>query len=232
VSNKTICIIPARGGSKRVPRKNVLPLNGIPLIAYTIRAAKESSVFDKILVSTEDKEIAAIAVQEGVGVDDRPEHMAGDRVTKVQVVDEYIKRTNAGETYDNVAALLPTCPFRTSDDVKSAFELFVANPNKDFLIGVVEYDFPIQLALERTNEDEVKMVDTDGYSTTRSQNIAKRYHPNGAIYLATIQGFKDKGTFFNEDMLAYEMPATRSYDIDYPWQFEIAEIMAKKINEL
>lgn len=226
---KTVCIIPARGGSKRVPRKNVLPLNGIPLIAYTIRSAKNAGVFDTILVSTEDAEIAAVARAEGVEVDTRPEHMAGDRVTKVQVVDEYIDRTNAAEHFDNVAALLPTCPFRTAEDVKNAVELFEAHPDKEYLIGVVEYDFPIQLALEKTTDDEVKMVDKEGYVTTRSQNIAKRYHPNGAIYMATINAFKETRTFFNEEMLAYEMPAVRSFDIDYPYQFEIAEIMAKKL---
>ena len=91
----SIAIIPARGGSKRIPRKNILPLNGIPLISYTIRAAKSSNCFDKIIVSTEDQEIADIAISEGVEVDERPQNMAGDRITKVQVVEEYLHRTNA-----------------------------------------------------------------------------------------------------------------------------------------
>ncbi len=228
MGNKTVCIIPARGGSKRIPRKNVLPLNGVPLIAYTIRAAKEAAVFDAIIVSTEDTEIAAVALSEGVQVDDRPEEMAGDRVTKVQVVNEYIRRTDAGKHFDNVVAMLPTCPFRTAEDVKDAFQLFVKYPEKNFLIGVVEYDFPIQLALEK-EEHLVTMVEAENYKTTRSQNIAKRYHPNGSIYMATIEAFLKQGTFFNEEMLAYEMPAIRSYDIDYPYQFEIAEIIAKNI---
>lgn len=234
MSKSTLCIIPARGGSKRIPRKNILPLNGIPLMAYSIRAAKEADVFTKIIVSTEDAEIKALALEEGVEVDDRPEHMAGDKVTKVQVVKEYLERKNAYEQYDNIAALLPTCPFRTSDDVKNAVNLFNEQDKYKFLIGVVEYDFPIQLALEYAETDVVKMVDESGYITTRSQNIPKRYHPNGAIYLATTEAFKERGTFFNPDMMAYEMPAVRSYDIDYPYQFEIAEILAKKIanNEL
>jgi len=225
----TLCIIPARGGSKRIPRKNILPLNGIPLLAYSIRAAKESNVFQDIIVSTEDEEIKALALSEGVEVDDRPTHMAGDRVTKVQVVKEYLERKKAYEKYENIAALLPTCPFRTANDVKSAVELFNNQSSYKYLIGVVEYDFPIQLALEYTDKNKVKMISADSYETTRSQNIAKRYHPNGAIYLATMDAFRANGTFFNEQMLAYEMPAVRSYDIDYPYQFEIAEIMAKKI---
>lgn len=231
---KTVCIIPARGGSKRIPRKNILPLNGIPLIAYTIRAARDSGVFDKIILSTEDEEIKEVALAEGIEVDNRPESMAGDLVTKVQVVKEYLERTNAQKDFDNVAALLPTCPFRTANDIRNAFQLFANQREHRFLIGVVEYDFPIQLALEAEGKQLVRMLDVNGYSTTRSQNIAKRYHPNGAIYLATIQAFLEKGTFFNEQMLAYEMPAVRSYDIDYPYQFEIAEILAQKIarNEL
>lgn len=227
---KHLCIIPARGGSKRIPRKNILPLNGIPLIAYTIRAAKNSGVFDQIVLSTEDEEIAEVALKEGIVVDQRPEHMAGDRVTKGQVVEEYIDRHQAQNEFENVSAMLPTCPFRTSEDVKNAISLFDKHPNKNFMIGVVAYDFPIQLALERIEGDQVKMLDTGGYVTTRSQNIEARYHPNGSIYTAKIEAFLKTKTFFNETMLAYEMPAIRSFDIDYPYQFEIAEVLAKKLS--
>ncbi|MFK7905180.1 MAG: hypothetical protein AB8B69_08650 [Chitinophagales bacterium] len=227
---KSICIIPARGGSKRIPRKNVLPLNGVPLLAYTIRAARDAKVFDEILVSTEDEEIKQVALNEGVGVDDRPMHMAGDKVTKVQVVKEYIGRTNAMEKYDIIAALLPTCPFRTAEDVRAAYELFIGQSVHSFLVGVVAYDFPIQLALSlEENEQVVSMLDSASYLTTRSQDIAKRYHPNGAMYIATIDAFLKKGTFFNEAMLAYVMSAEKSFDIDYPYQFEIAEAMAKRL---
>ena len=83
---KSICVIPARGGSKRIPKKNILKLNGIPLISYTIRAAKESAQFDEIYVSTENNELKSIALSEGVKVDDRPLNMAGDKVTKIEVL--------------------------------------------------------------------------------------------------------------------------------------------------
>jgi len=157
--------------------------------------------------------------------------MAGDKVTKVQVVKEYLERTNAENEFDNIAALLPTCPFRTAEDVQSAANLFFENKENEFLIGVVEYEFPIQLALKKRNGKVVEMENTDGYLTTRSQNIEKKYHPNGAIYLASIKAFKRRGTFFNEKMLYYEMPQLRSFDIDYPYQFQIAEIIAKQISE-
>jgi CMP-N-acetylneuraminic acid synthetase len=227
----SVCIIPARGGSKRIPRKNILPLNGRPLISYSIRAAIDSGVFTDVIVSTEDGEIKAIALKEGARVDDRPEHMAGDTVTKVQVVKEFLERKNAEKKYEVVAALLPTCPFRTARHVKEAMELFRSTPDLPFLIGVTEYEFPIQLALSPLDEKSMQMTFADGYRTTRSQNIEKRYHPNGAMYMATVKAFLEKGTFFNERMLTYKMSAIRSFDIDYPYQFAIAEILSKNIDQ-
>lgn len=225
-SQKAICIIPARGGSKRIPRKNILPLNGKPLIAYSIDAAIKSGVFDKVVVSTEDAEIKGIAISCGAEVDDRPDHMAGDTVTKVQVVKEYIERKQIESEYDYIAALLPTCPFRSYEDIQVAFKKLTDQNKCHFLIGVTEYEFPVGLALDK-EEELVKMVDPEEYQVTRSQNKTIKYHPNGAIYLATMEGFKKNGTFFNIEMLHHIMPPLRSFDIDYPYQFEIAEVIAK-----
>lgn len=228
-TGKKLCLIPARGGSKRVPRKNVLLLNGRPLISYSIRAALDSGVFDDVIVSTEDAEIATIAKAEGALVDPRPEHLAGDTVTKVQVVKEFLERGDHRTVYSFVTALLPTCPFRTAGHVRDAFTLAQQHPELPFLVGVTEYDFPIQLALTAVDDVQVEMTFKDGYAVTRSQDIGKRYHPNGAMYMATVQAFLERGTFFNEQMLAYKMSAIRSFDIDYPYQFAIAEVLAKNI---
>lgn len=197
-------------------------------MAYSIDAAIESGVFEKVVVSTEDEEIMEIAKKHGAEVDIRPEVMAGDRVTKVQVVEEYIQRNQIEDKYDYVAALLPTCPFRTSQDVKEAFEKISKQDEHQFLIGVTEYSFPTEFALT-VNEELVEMVDPSGYEVTRSQNKEKKYHPNGAIYIASMEGFLEKKTFFNQQMMHHIMPALRSYDIDYPYQFEIAEMIAKKL---
>jgi pseudaminic acid cytidylyltransferase len=230
-SNSCICIIPARGGSKRIPRKNILPLNGKPLMAYSIEAAMHSGVFDKVVVSTEDDEIMQIAREYGAEVDVRPTEMAGDRVTKVQVINEYIDRNGIQNDYDYVAALLPTCPFRTADDVREAFKKLSGQDQYHFMIGVTEYEFPIEFALSHEG-DIVRMDDPSGYAVTRSQNKQKKYHPNGALYMASMKGFLEKKTFFNTEMMHHMMPAIRSYDIDYPYQFEIAEIIAQKqLNE-
>jgi CMP-N,N'-diacetyllegionaminic acid synthase len=230
--NKAVCIIPARGGSKRVPRKNVLPLNGIPLLSYTIRAAIASGLFDKIVLSSDDDEMVALGKSEGVDIDIRPAYLAGDTATNVQVVKEFIERTNAINHFETITSLHPTCPFRTSAQLKEAFEIFTTNKHKiPFLIGVTEYDFPIQLALSPWDDITMQMTFEDGYNVTRSQNIEKRYHPNGAMYMATIEAFIENGTFFKDQMLTYKMDAISSYDIDYPWQFEVAEILAKKYNK-
>ena len=227
---KSICVIPARGGSKRIPRKNSLKLNGIPLISYSIRAAINSCQFDEIFVSTEDKELKQIAVSEGIMVDDRPLKLAGDNVTKIEVVNEFLERRNYISTDDIITALLPTCPFRTHHHIKEAFDLFMKN-DLPYLIGVTEYDFPIQLALKKEKDYVMSMVFKDGYKVTRSQNIEKRYHPNGAMYIANVGAFKKEKTFFSERVLTYPMEAIHSFDIDYPYQFEIAEILAKKMNK-
>lgn len=226
---KSLCLIPARGGSKRIPRKNVLPLNGVPLLSYTIRAAKDSGAFDNIVVSSEDEEILALAKSEGVETDQRPAELAADNATKVQVVREYLSRPGMRTEYQYITALLPTCPFRTSKHLREAFDM-LRNGNCPYLIGVTEYDFPIQLALSPLDDSRMKMTFEDGYNVTRSQDIAKRYHPNGAMYMATVEAFLEKGTFFSEEMLAYRMSAIRSFDIDYPYQFAIAEILAKNID--
>lgn len=224
-----LCIIPARGGSKRIPRKNILPLNGVPLIAYTIKAALDSQCFDHVLVSSEDEEILAIATEYGAHTDQRPMEMAGDKVTKVQVVKEFLSRPENEGKYKNVCALLPTCPFRSAEDIQKAFAIFNQG-QPPFLIGTTAYDFPIQLALTPESDDLCKMKPffKDGYKTTRSQDIKTTYHPNGAMYIAGVDAFLEKGTFFNDHMLTYNMPAINSFDIDYPWQFELAEIIAQK----
>lgn len=224
---RLLCMIPGRGGSKRVRSKNTLPLCGKPLISYSIIAAKEAGVFEDsdIVVSTDTEEISRIASDYGVSCDLRPGDLGGDRVRVVQVIEEYLKREESHRRYDAVVTLLPTCPLRTAEDVRKAVELFSAQdePGKS-LVGVVHYEFPPQLALVRTGDETVRMEFPEAYArTTRSQDIAPRYHAMGAIYIATIDYFVRTGTYFQEEMLAYEMPRESAIDIDYSYQFKIAE---------
>lgn len=226
-----ICIIPARGGSQRVKRKNILRLNNIPLISYTIRAAKEAGFFDRIVVSTEDPEIASVALAENIEVDDRPLELASNTATAAQVVKEMLERAGP-EKYSTVVMLLPTCPFRTGKHLQEAWEMFNANPEIPRLIGVTEYEFPIQFALEPVSGNIMRKTFADGYTSTRSQDAGKRYHPNGAMYMSSVSAFMEKGSFFGDEMLTYQMSAIRSFDIDYPYQVEIAEVLSRRIDEL
>lgn len=227
--NKTLCFIPARGGSKRIPRKNLLPLAGKPLLAYTVEVAVQAKIFDNVVVSSDDKEILDLADSLGVISDQRPERLSGDTNGFVEVMEEYLLRSGMRERYRNVACLLPTCPFRTADDIRAAHRMFIEQPNDVFLLAVTEYDFPPQLAMDLAEEGmTLSMRDPDTYNqTTRSQSLGKAYHPNGAIYLATVESFLRERTFFAQPMIGYVMPPSRSFDIDYPYQFEIAEYMMR-----
>lgn len=231
-SAATIALIPARAGSKRVPNKNTRLLNGRPLIAYTIDAAIASCCFSAIVVSTDDDRVAEIAREHGVQVDPRPTSLCGDTVRAVEVVEEYLRRTDTAKRFSNIAMLLPTCPFRTAEDIRGAMRHYERGAQNMPLVTVTQYAFPPQLALEADDDElgQMRMCQSVAYATTtRSQSIAARYHPNGALYVAAIDTFLSERSFFTEVMLTYVMPTERSFDIDYPWQFELAEQWAQQI---
>jgi CMP-N-acetylneuraminic acid synthetase len=241
-SDATVGLILARAGSKRVPNKNTRLLDGRPLIAYTVDAAITAACFSSIVVSTDDARVAEIARESGVSVDKRPASLCGDTVRAVEVVEEYLQRTDAGSRFSNVAMLLPTCPFRTVEDIRGAMRLYKQSAQRMPLITVTQYAFPPQLALapgDQESDDEqddresgqMCMCQPEAYATTtRSQSIAPLYHPNGGLYVAAIDLFLNERSFFTERMLTYVMPAERSFDIDYPWQFDLAEHWARQVH--
>lgn len=227
---RCVCIIPARGGSRRIPRKNVLPLNGKPLLAYTIEAVLEAGAFDDVVVSSDDVEILDVARRHGAEVDERPVHLAGDRVRAVEVVAEFLERKGGGDAWDVVGMCLPTCPLREAGDVRGAVDRFLAIMDRcPRLIGVTPCDFPPQLALRALDEPgfmDMREPAAYGFST-RSQDNEPLYFPNGSIYLSTVERYLADKTFFGRPMGAYVMPAERSLDIDYPYQFAIVEALLR-----
>jgi CMP-N-acetylneuraminic acid synthetase len=241
-SDATVGLILARAGSKRVPNKNTRLLDGRPLIAYTVDAAITAACFSSIVVSTDDARVADLSQESGVSVDQRPTNLCGDTVRAVEVVEEYLQRTDAGSRFSNVAMLLPTCPFRTVEDIRGAMRLYKQSAQRMPLITVTQYAFPPQLALapgDQESDDEqddresgqMCMCQPEAYATTtRSQSIAPLYHPNGGLYVASIDLFLSERSFFTERMLTYAMPAERSFDIDYPWQFDLAEHWARQVH--
>lgn len=234
MQDETVCIIPARGGSKRIPKKNIRLLHGKPLIAYTIKAAINAGYFKDVFVSSDDREILAIAENLGAKTDQRPEKLSGDKIKVVEVVDEFLQRLHHDGRWINVAMCLPTCPFRSTQDIKNAMALFFREKSIcPRLIGVTKCDFPPQLAL--TKEADTSLVDMrepEAYGfSTRSQDCQELFSPNGSIYVATVEEFLKTKTFFGRPMLAYTMPPERSFDIDYPYQFQIAECMMQEKNQ-
>lgn len=226
---KNICIIPARGGSKRLPKKNLRLLDGIPLVAHTFRATKDSGVFDKIVVSSDDEEILALAEDYYLVPDQRPPSLATDSALAKDVVLEWLGRTNSCKEEDNIAMCLPTCPLRTAEHLREAMCLFHSMKNQiTSLIGISRYDFPPQLALKLLpNGKYVTPLKQRAYKKTRSQDIEPYYRPNGSIYVSSIQNFYTSGSFFGSLMGAYILPAEYSIDIDYEYEFLLAESLLR-----
>jgi CMP-N-acetylneuraminic acid synthetase len=223
----TLCFIPARGGSQRIPRKNLIPLAGRPLLAYTLDTAGASGVFDQVVVSSDDDDIRALATAAGVLADRRPPHLAGDRVRFVEVLDEFLWR-NGAPAFDQVAVLLPTCPFRTVEDIRAAFELRAGSPEA-FIVSVSEYEFSPSFACDLAPDGRALRVrHPEVYArSTQSQSVAPAYHPNGAIFIAPVARLRKTQSFFIDPVLAYVMPRERACDIDYPHQIPVAEALLR-----
>lgn len=237
----TVCIIPARGGSKRIPRKNLLPLNGKPLLAHTVEAVLKARVFAEVYVSSDDPEILALAEACGARTDVRPQHLAGDTVKATEIISEFLSRPGHAQKYDVVGMCLPTCPLRVAEDVREAMEHFARHRGQcPRLIGVTRYEFPPQLALRSPSPAQTEssghimhMREPEAYQfSTRSQEIEPLYYPNGSIYLSTVANYLQERTFFGQPTLVHVMPPERSFDIDYPYQFTVVEQFMRQLHTI
>jgi len=214
---KILAIIPARGGSKGIPRKNIKLLAGKPLIAYTIQTALRSKHLDRVVVSTDDKEIAEISKRYGAEVAIRPPELSGDKANKRDIVFDCLK----GE--DIVIVLQPTSPLRTTDDIDKAIELFTKNKCES-VISVCEsnpyWSFKIKKYLEPVLGFE--------YFEINRQDLPKAYITIGAIFISATKTLDDYNGFFTNKMLPYIMPLERSIDIDTEFDFWLVEQILKK----
>jgi CMP-N-acetylneuraminic acid synthetase len=227
---RNICIIPARGGSKRLPRKNILTLVDKPLIAYTIIAAIESEVCDKIVVSTEDDEIAKVAKNYGAEVIKRPKTLAEDHVKVVDVVYYTLKSLPSNTKYDILTLLLPTSPLRNSKHIREAVNLFIES-KADSLVSVTEYPAPPFQAMIIENGYLKPLFDWKYLRTkTRAQDYYKAYYPNGAIYITYVEKFLKVKNFFIGNIIPYIMNKIDGLDIDEYIDFKLAEYIIKSRN--
>jgi len=225
-NKKIIAIIPARGGSKRVPRKNIRILAGKPLIAYTIEGAKNSKYISRILVSTEDKKISQISRKMGAEVIARPKKLTKDTTPTIDVILHALNFLKGKEGYvpELVVLLQPTSPFRTSEDIDKSIELFMNTSNCLSLISVTEFENPPFWAL-KVEKNSLKPVFGKKYFRMRHQDLLKTYRPNGAIFIAKPETLYKYKTFYTSKSIAYFMPVERSVDIDTEFDFLFAKFL-------
>lgn len=222
---RVLAIIPARGGSKRLPRKNILPLAGKPLIAWSIEAALKSGVVDDVVVTSDSDEILATALPYGVKQQRRAAALASDTASSIDVVLDAIQREEAaGAHYDHVILLQPTSPLRNAADIAAAYARFAAGPGCS-LVSVCELDHPLEWC--GTITPQGMLTGLDLAPNTRSQDYAPRCRLNGAIYISTVQALRARRSFFGDPLLAYPMPRSRSFDIDTDLDFIVCDALAR-----
>ncbi|OPX96498.1 MAG: N-acylneuraminate cytidylyltransferase [Syntrophorhabdus sp. PtaB.Bin027] len=223
-------IIPARGGSKGVPKKNIQFIAGKPLIYYTIIAGLGSRYINKLIVSTDDDKIFQVAESFGAIAWKRPENISGDDSPTIDTVLHVLEQCNIKENEPEIVVLLqPTSPLRTSSDIDSALELFMKN-DCDSVISVVQTDHPPfwNMILEGKY---LKSLMGQKYFTMRRQELPVTYIPNGAIFIASTQTLKIQHTFYGQKTIPYIMSTERSIDIDSKFDLYIVEEIMRKGEE-
>jgi len=223
-----IAIIPARGGSKSVPRKNIRLLNRRPLMYYTIKETQKSKYIDRLFVSTEDGEIAEIARGYGAEVISRPVELAQDDTPSLPVYQQVIEHLEeVGTFYPSVIVILqPTSPLRTVEDIDDAIEKFL-KIDCDSVVSVCEAEHPPEW-LYKLEGDRLKPLVERGNRVTRRQDAPKTYRLNGAVYVTTRDTLIKQNTTTGNDTAAYIMPLERSIDIDTELDLKVAEIVMKE----
>ncbi|MCK1594671.1 pseudaminic acid cytidylyltransferase [Bradyrhizobium sp. 164] len=225
-----IAVIPARGGSKRIPGKNIRPFCGKPIIVYSIEAARESGVFDEIIVSTDDDEIAAIARQAGATTPFmRPKELADDHTGTAEVVKHAIAWFLAkGKDVSHVCCIYPTAPLVQAHFLREAYDL-LAGSDAAFAFSVTSYAFPIQRALRFTAGGRVVPFHPE-HRMTRSQDLEAAFHDAGQFYWGTVAAFRDGVPIFSEHSVGIVLPRHLVQDIDTIEDWEQAEYMFRAIN--
>jgi len=221
---RPVCIIPARGGSKRFPRKNIAPLNGKPLIAYAIEAAVKSQVFETVCVSSDDDEILSVAKKYGADLPlKRPEEFSGDKVQLKQVCLYLLEKfAEEGKPYDSFGLLLPINPFCTADDIRKAYQLFTTK-DANYVMSLTRCSHPPQQSV-CIKDGYVKSYFGDEHFC-RSQDLEPLYLENGSIFFGKTDVFRQEKEFYGSKVVAHIMPPERSVDIDSPLDLKWAEFL-------
>lgn len=219
----SICVIPARGGSKRIPRKNIRNFCGKPMIVWSIQAAADSGCFDRIIVSTDDNEIAEVAESYGAEAPFRRlAVLADDHTPTMPVIADAIERLNI-EDQSAVCCLYATSPFVQPEDLQAGYKLLVRTEGP-FVLTVTSYAFPIQRALRRQVSGEVEMFDSTKMQT-RSQDLEEAWHDAGQFYWGQAHSWKSGKGIFDVGAQSLALPRHRVQDIDTEEDWQMAEGM-------
>ncbi len=228
---KVIAIIPARGGSKRVPKKNIRLLVDKPMIAYTIQAAQMARIFDRIIVSTDDPEISEVAEKYGAEVPFLRDTALADDYTPISLatLNTLERLEEGGEYYDHVAQLMGNCPLVSEEDIKSSYAQFI-NSNSPSQISVTRFGwFNPWWAVKLNNDDSIEELFKDNV-TKRSQDLPPLFCPTGAIWWAKVTNLHQFQTFHCQGKTGWEIPWWRSLDIDTEEDFRFAKHLLQYIN--
>ena len=224
---KPLVVIPARRGSKRLAEKNILPLAGRPMLAYTLEAALKSGIFVEAIVSTEDLGIARIAEGLGASVHERPGELAGDLVSATDVcLDVLAARRRSGEDYDSIVCLQPTSPLRTCEDIRGAWHAFCA-AEADFLVSVTPIDPHFFHWAVHRKGDAWEMFFADRFMLERPL-LPPVFRPNGSIKIGRVDPLLERRNFFGPRLAVYETPEERSIHVAERSDFDYAGFLLSR----
>jgi N-acylneuraminate cytidylyltransferase len=226
-----LAVIPARGGSKRIPRKNIKHFAGLPIIAWSIKAAMESRCFDRIIVSTDDMEIAEVAKAYGAEVPFiRPAELSDDQTATIPVVAHAVDWQNQqGPVANEVCCIYATAPFVQATDLQHGLQI-LHRSGADYAFSVTSYAFPIQRAIRIKPGQRVEMFQPEHFNT-RSQDLEEAWHDAGQFYWGNAQAWLAGKPFFCRDAAPVVLTRHRVQDIDTLEDWERAEWMFKALNQ-
>ena len=226
-----LCIIPARGGSKRIPRKNIKDFLGLPIIAYSIKAALSSELFDEVMVSTDDEEISTIAMKYGAKVPFiRSNKNSDDYASTIDVLIEVLSwyKENKGENYTHGCCLYPTAPFVTAKSLNEGYQKLITN-NKTTVFPVVPFSYPIQRALKIVN-DNIELYQPE-HELSRSQDLEPAFHDAGQFYWFKVESILKEKKLWTARSGTIILNDTEAQDIDTLSDWKIAELKFQLNNQ-
>jgi len=219
---RTVALIPARGGSKRLPRKNIIDFHGKPMIAYTIEAALSTACFDEVIVSTEDHEIAAITKQYDVTIHRRLPALATDSVSVTDVCLSYLNECDV----TTLAVLYATAPMRNVDDIHAVMSLLSTDCH--FAMAATLCEWPVHQVMT-LNQGRISPLFPD-LVNKNSDEVGEYCIDNGSTYAVNVKSFLKQKTFYGDSLKVYLMPTSRSIDIDTPDDYYHALYEAERLN--